>query len=299
MSYTNGTPFLNLPQTIGSDHRDWFDTNEAFLNMDGKFKTLWDDSGSAASAIAALQELTATLQTDLTSLEGTVDTHTSALSTINEALVLINGTLATLNTSVATKFDSAGIADPYDAAHGIYEVDDVVTYNGQRYVCSTAVTAAEPFDADKWTAEDVQSVLGPIKNSVSIFDNFVDEREYQIFSISADGVKTDGQLLNELYALVQSTVNALPPARKRTLRIDCPYGSFSCNAIGSNTLEFYGVESIPDTMERMDIIAIKLQLTGSNVFRVRTDFTQSPSVTTIDSRTNEVRSLGGFTLYIL
>ncbi|MBP5773775.1 MAG: hypothetical protein J6W35_06865 [Eubacterium sp.] len=160
---------MNLPQTIGSDHRDWFDTNESFLDLDTKLKTLWDDSGSAASAIDALQELTATLQTDLTSLEGTVDTHTSALSTINEALVLINGTLATLNTSVATKFDSAGIADPYDADHGIYAVGDVVTYNGQRYVCSTAVTAAEPFDADKWTAEDIQTVIDSIKSSLTAF----------------------------------------------------------------------------------------------------------------------------------
>lgn len=168
MSYTNGTPFLNLPQTIGSDHRDWFDTNEPFLDLDNKMKTLWDDSGSTASAIDALQELTATLQTDLTTLSGTVNTHTSALSTINEALVLINGTLATLNTSVATKFDSAGIADPYDADHGIYAIGDVVTYNGQRYVCSTAVTAAEPFDADKWTAEDVQTVIDSIKLSLTV-----------------------------------------------------------------------------------------------------------------------------------
>lgn len=167
MSYTNGTPFLNLPQTIGSDHRDWFDTNESFLGLDTKVKTLWDDSGSAASAIDALEELTATLQSDLTSLEGTVDTHTSALSTINEALVLINGTLSTLNTSVATKFDSAGIADPYDADHGIYAVGDVVTYNGQRYVCSTAVAAAEPFDADKWTAEDIQTVVNEIKSDLT------------------------------------------------------------------------------------------------------------------------------------
>jgi len=166
MSYTNGTPFLNLPQTIGSDHRDWFDTNESFLDLDTKVKTLWDDSGSAASAIDALQELTATLQTDLTSLEGTVDTHTSALSTINEALVLINSTLSTLDTAVKTKFDSAGIADPYDADHGVYSVGAVVTYNGQRYVCNTAVTAAEPFDADKWTAEDVQSVISSIKGTI-------------------------------------------------------------------------------------------------------------------------------------
>ncbi len=166
MSYANGTPFLNLAQTIGTDHRDWFDENEAKLDLDTKMKTLWDGAADTATILSTLQENVAELQTDVTTLEGVVSGHTSTITTINESLVLINTALNALNTQVTNKFDSAGIADPYDSSYGIYAVGDVVTYNGQRYVCSTAVTAAEPFDVSKWTAEDVQTVLDAIKSEI-------------------------------------------------------------------------------------------------------------------------------------
>ena len=167
MSYANGTPFLNLAQTLGTDHRDWFDENEAKLDLDTKMKTLWDGAASTADILTTLQENVASLQTDVTTLEGVVSGHTSTITTINESLVLINTALNALNTQVTNKFDSAGIADPYDASYGVYAVGDVVTYNGQRYVCNTAVAAAEPFDVSKWTAEDVQTVLDDIESNTT------------------------------------------------------------------------------------------------------------------------------------
>lgn len=163
MSYAHGTPFLNLAQTVGTDHRDWFDENEAKLDLDTKMKTLWDGAADTATILASLQENVADLQTDVTTLDGIVSGHTSTITTINESLVLINTALNALNTQVTNKFDSAGIADPYDATHGIYSVGDVVTYNGQRYICSTAVTAAEPFDVSKWTAKDIQAEIDELK----------------------------------------------------------------------------------------------------------------------------------------
>lgn len=167
MSYANGTPFLNLPQTVGTDHRDWFDTNAAFLDFDTKMKTLWDGASSTANILEQLQETVSSLDTDLAALTTIVNGHTTTLQTVNESLVLINSALTSLNTDVRTKFDSAGVADPYDPTYGTYDVDDVVSYNGQRYKCITAVTAAEPFDADKWSAEDVQTVINKINSDLS------------------------------------------------------------------------------------------------------------------------------------
>lgn len=166
MSYASGTPFLNLPQTVGSDHRDWFDTNEAFLNLDTKMKTLWDGSSSTETILTALQESVATLSTDVSTLSGIVSGHTSTITTINESLVLINTALNALNTQVVGKFDSVGIADAYDSTYGVYSVGDVVTYNGQRYICTTAVTAAEPFDVSKWNAKDIQAELDEIRELI-------------------------------------------------------------------------------------------------------------------------------------
>ena len=167
MSYEHGTPFLNLPQTTGDDKRDWFDTNAVFLALDSKLKAAYEGSIDTAEALAALTEVVSGISTNVETLDGTVSEHTTSISTINEALTLINSALTSLNTSVQGKFDSAGIADPYDAEHGIYDVGDVVTYNGQRYECVTAVTAAEPFDADKWNAVDIQTKLDAINTALS------------------------------------------------------------------------------------------------------------------------------------
>lgn len=166
MSYANGTPFLNLAQTVGTDHRDWFDENEAKLDLDTKMKTLWDGAASTSDILATLQEKVASLETDTVTLETVVDGHGSSITTINESLILINTALSALNSQVTNKFDSAGVADPYDATHGIYAIGDVVTYNGQRYKCVTAVTSAEPFDVSKWNAEDVQTVINAINSDL-------------------------------------------------------------------------------------------------------------------------------------
>lgn len=167
MSYEHGTPFLNLPLTTGDDKRDWFDTNAAFLNLDAKMKAAYEGSIDTADALAALTEVVSGISTNVETLDGTVSQHTTSIGTINEALTLINSALASLNSSVQGKFDSAGIADPYDAEHGTYDVGDVVTYNGQRYECVTAVTAAEPFDADKWNAVDIQTKLDAINTALT------------------------------------------------------------------------------------------------------------------------------------
>ncbi len=231
MSYQSGTPFLNLPQTVGSDHRDWFDTNEAFLNLDTKMKTLWDGSSSTETILTALQEIVASLATDVSTLSGIVSGHTSTITTINESLVLINTALNALNTQVVGKFDSVGIADAYDASYGVYAVGDVVTYNGQRYVCNTAVTAAEPFDVSKWTAKDVQSELDDINSIIENVDPSV------IASVTSDGVKTYSTLLSELFAALPATFKNNP--------LKAAHSKFEI--VSGDTTNIYTIERVVDS----------------------------------------------------
>ena len=205
MSYANGTSFLNLAQTVGTDHRDWFDENEAKLNLDTKMKTLWDGAASTADILSTLQEKVADLETDQTALEDVVSGHTSSITTINESLVLINTALQALNTQVTNKFDSAGIADPYDSSYGIYSVGDVVTYNGQRYVCNTAVTAAEPFDVSKWTAEDIQTVIEQLSGDLG---KIIVQGNGMVFGADVDGLFIRWNLAdNNVYKLSINTAN--------------------------------------------------------------------------------------------
>ena len=233
MSYANGTPFLNLAQTLGTDHRDWFDENAAKLDLDTKMKTLWDGAADTATILASLQESVSSLDTDVTTLEGVVSGHTSTITTINESLVLINTALNALNTQVTNKFDSAGIADPYDASYGIYAVGDVVTYNGQRYVCSTAVTSAEPFDVSKWTAEDVQTVL----DKLSEFGDY--ER---LAVITQDGsVTLDNSLANYKYIMFYSggsIINNIEPVAIFRNQAASVYRVSNEGTIATNTITY-------------------------------------------------------------
>lgn len=54
MSYANGTTHYNLPQTVGTDKRDWIDTNEAFASVDAALYTASETASGAASDIVTL-----------------------------------------------------------------------------------------------------------------------------------------------------------------------------------------------------------------------------------------------------
>lgn len=62
MSYEHGTTHYNLPQTVGSDTRDWFDTNEAFADIDA---AIYSAGQTAEGAKTDLTEV----KTDIQSLK--------------------------------------------------------------------------------------------------------------------------------------------------------------------------------------------------------------------------------------
>lgn len=117
MSYANGTTHFNLPQTVGTDKRDWTDTNQAFADVDAALYTAADTASTAASNISTLDaqintpstgidaRLTAAEQ-DIVSLDGRLDTaegtigqHTLDIadvrSDLQDAIVAYNEATAT------------------------------------------------------------------------------------------------------------------------------------------------------------------------------------------------------------
>lgn len=165
MSYANGTTNYNLPQTVGTDKRDWSDTNTAFAAVDAALKTAVDGVTTDAAAITEIQtELntpTTGIKARLTAVEDTNTSQGSAISTLQETVLLQGGAITNLETAVAATVKASAVADPYSDA-STYAVGDVVMYQGVRYVCTTAIEVAEAFDASHWQAEDVQEALGDI-----------------------------------------------------------------------------------------------------------------------------------------
>ena len=96
MAYVNGTTHYNLPQTVGTDKRDWADTNQAFADLDAAVYGAVEDVDEAQTDIAALKlRMTAAeenitenagdisdLDTRLTTAEGTITQHTSDIADV-------------------------------------------------------------------------------------------------------------------------------------------------------------------------------------------------------------------------
>lgn len=206
MAYTNGTTNYDLPQYVGSDVPDWADTNEPFAALDAAV-------GGATSGVTALGTRMTTaegnisqLQTDVVSAQTTANGAVSGLATANEAITLLQNTVSTQGTTIETKFNSVAIADAYSGS-STYSVGDVVTYNGNRYKCHTAVTTGEPFDADKWTAEDVETVLSELNSNLN-------DRSYAVIHEAATNQTWSAQL-----AELESYYDALDNYKKRHAKV--------------------------------------------------------------------------------
>ena len=166
MSIANGTTHYNYPQVQLTDRPTFADFNPAFADIDSKLYSLITGASTDHSAIEALQTGLGETNTLLASVNQTADSASGKADTNAENITLLQTGLGNTNRDVANKLYSVAIAEPYDATAGTYAVGDIVVYNGQRYKCTTAVAVAEPFDADKWTGEDVETVLEHLQDEI-------------------------------------------------------------------------------------------------------------------------------------
>ena len=194
MSFTTGTTNYNLPHYIGTDTPSWTDTNEGFAAIDSAvYGAVGNVSGLSTRMTTAEGNITQ-LQTDVTTAQTTANTATSGVATNATAITGLDTRVTTLESHEDNKFNSIAVADAYNVATS-YNIGDIVTYNGNRYVCTTATTG-EPWDADHWSAEDVQTALNSKIKALA-----------PIASVTADGVKTYSEIYADLY-------NATEPLEK-------------------------------------------------------------------------------------
>ena len=127
MSYTTGTTHYNLPQTVGSDKRDWTDTNEAFSDVDA---ALWEAHQGATQAAL-----------DIASINSEIQTITGKQADDEADIATISGKVSTLETTVANHTTQIGDVrrdlqdnieslreDTATSTHA-YEIGDYFYYN--------------------------------------------------------------------------------------------------------------------------------------------------------------------------
>ena len=167
MSIANGTTHYSYPQVQLTDRPTFADFNPAFEDIDSKLYGLITGASTDHAAIGELQTGLGETNLLLATVKNTADSASGKADTNAENITLLQTGLSNTNRNVANKLDSVAIAEPYDPNAGTYDVGDIVVYSGQRYKCVTAVAVAEPFDADKWVGEDVQTVLDDISDDIT------------------------------------------------------------------------------------------------------------------------------------
>lgn len=137
MSYTNGTTHYNLPQTIGSDKRDWSDTNKAFADIDSAIysasngvNTLTPQVNTMTSDISTNKSNIATNKTNITNLTGRVTTTEQNISNLTNT---VSDVKTDAQDMITSNHESSATASK------AYAVGDYFIYNDTLYIATSSI----------------------------------------------------------------------------------------------------------------------------------------------------------------
>lgn len=252
MSIANSTLHFHFPLVVGTDRPLFEDYNQAMETLDEKLYESISTLETIPQEITDLQTAVNGISEQITALETFETEQTGTNQLVNNAILALQQAVAT----IPTKFDSAGIADPYDAEHGTYNVGDVVTHNGQRYECSHDVTAAEPFDADKWLAMDVQTVITEIKSDLSNLDTEIAGKQDSLtsaldYNVNGITVVSYGNIvsINSINATFANVSDVFIPPTDRPSRA-YPFSAIVFN--GTALVPYKGVVNVNGSISLYD-----------------------------------------------
>lgn len=141
MSYATGTTHYNLPQTVGSDKRDWTDTNQAFSDLDTAVYGAAQGAEAATSAIQSINsELDviagkqATDEENITTLNGKVSTLESTTSTLGAEVLDVR---QDLQDNIESKHEASATS-----THA-YAIGDTFYYNDILYKATAAIAIGD------------------------------------------------------------------------------------------------------------------------------------------------------------
>lgn len=162
MSYANGTTHYNLPQTVGTDKRDWFDTNEAFASVD--------------AALYGVVEQNATDHTDIAAIKATIVNLQAADVQFQSDLSETNGRVTTLEQNATTDEEAIDdLADMFCPLEVTTAQSDIAVatgrlfrYNGVIYVATTDIAIGDTIVPNtNCTATNMEEELSKIDTALS------------------------------------------------------------------------------------------------------------------------------------
>lgn len=197
MSYANGTTHYNLPQTVGTDKRDWFDTNQAFADVDEALYGAVNQSESTATALTALTSRVNQNETDITTLQSNQATDEASITALQTTVATNTSNIADVRADVEDMICAYNEGTATVSTHA-YAIGDYFIYNDVLYRATSAIAVGDTIVPNtNCEATNVATELGEL--DVPIFYSSFD------VSVTGNGVKTYTELLNELFALVDTT----------------------------------------------------------------------------------------------
>lgn len=209
MSYANGTTYYNLPQTVGTDKRDWTDTNQAFADIDSAVHTAVETGATGAQDIATIKEQLhgtggiderlAQAENDIDAVEGdvailqaTVTQHTAAITDVRQDL---EDMICAFNEEAAT------------STHA-YAIDDYFIYNDVLYKATDAIAIGDTIVPNvNCAATNVATELFAIEHGTVTIEVDADEVDYDntTSGLTATNVQA---AIDELANVSPSTITA-------------------------------------------------------------------------------------------
>lgn len=142
MSYANGTTHYNLPQTLGTDKRDWFDTNKAFADVDAALYAAATGQAADAEAIVEINQKLVTDEENIASLQTLTSTHTSQISTLQTTVNAQASQIADTRQDAEDMITAFNEGAAETSSHA-YAIGDYFIYNDVLYKATAAIAIGD------------------------------------------------------------------------------------------------------------------------------------------------------------
>lgn len=179
MSYANGTTHYNLPQTLGTDKRDWFDTNQAFADIDAAIYGAVQNASQAVTDLSALTTRVGAAENDIDTLETAIGTHTSQISAMQTSITQIGNAVTDNKQDVLDMIEStqeASATAAYAHAVGSYFI-----YNDTLYVTTVAIAVGDTIVPNtNCETTDIGTVLAQLNSDLNTLDSYVKASTFEV-----------------------------------------------------------------------------------------------------------------------
>ena len=196
MSYANGTTHYNLPQTVGTDKRDWSDTNQAFADVDAALHTAAETASTAASNISTLDNQingVGGIDSRLTTAENDIDNVEGAVSTLQTTVAGHTSAIADVRQDAEDMITAHNEAAAESTSH--YDIGEEFIYNDVLYRATAEINIGDTIVPNtNCSATNVMTEVNEINTALSGVTSDL--------TVSEDSTTYSGIILDEVGGMV-------------------------------------------------------------------------------------------------